>query len=811
MKVGTQTLSSTAYNADTTVNSTSFGNGGKVANSYDSFKRVTGIRIDSDTQDRYRYDYGVHGEIARVTDNLLNRQATSEYDLANRPMRITRTEGGSQSTNEQGGNQSTNEQGSHPNDSSSHLYTGEVAYDGQSNLQKFTEKVGTAKTAYETTYTYDNENRPTAVQYGSADNQTAYTYDAIGRVNKKTLTLNGQAHEIGYTFESGGHGEGSTTSLVKRISQAERQLNYTYDDVGNIVSAELTPAPMLVKTSQGLQVYAEKWNPQLGAFDANKSMPFFLPADPAKVTKVTYVYDRLGQLTRANEPRDTTAGETGTTWVYEYDRGGNMQCKKAYAYTTGTIAEEPIRTYVYSYTDNNWKDKLTAFDGQSITYDPIGNPLDDGIWQYEWQAGRQLKSMVKVGTGNEGETGASIATGSAISYAYNADGLRIRKTVTTPATSETVPANEGTTAKETATNTQTSETVTTNYTLHGKNIVHLTQGSNSLHFYYDAQNRVSQVDFNGTRYAYLHNLQGDIIAIVDASGGSVVEYSYDAWGRPIQKAGTLASTLGMLNPFRYRGYVYDEETGMYYLRSRYYSPVSCRFLNADTLLGKTGALSSHNAFCYCRNMPIDCADHAGMDLDLATLETIYNYGIEMRNSTNVMKTDVYMERIRSLASHGYSYARFGCAHFIAHPMVFGTSATGMTTMFDTNCLVSGSIEDIGGSKFLLEGMIVAIYEPWETDPYTHGGVYADYRNFKRYSSQKQRKSFTGTDQSVFESTPSKGTHLGRYGDQSWTTWMWHKGLIPSDAQMDLLCQKIILLQKKNAGLVYTRTHFEMSE
>ena len=75
--------------------------------------------------------------------------------------------------------------------------------------------------------------------------------------------------------------------------------------------------------------------------------------------------------------------------------------------------------------------------------------------------------------------------------------------------------------------------------------------------------------------------QGDVIALIDSNGKKVVEYKYDAWGRRLSKTGTMASTLGTLNPFRYRGYVYDEETGLYYLRSRYYNPEWARFLNAD--------------------------------------------------------------------------------------------------------------------------------------------------------------------------------------------------------------------------------------
>ena len=81
------------------------------------------------------------------------------------------------------------------------------------------------------------------------------------------------------------------------------------------------------------------------------------------------------------------------------------------------------------------------------------------------------------------------------------------------------------------------------------------------------------VTYNGVDYFYVYNLQGDVASLIDTDSTRMVEYVYDAWGNPISKTGTLAATLGTLNPFRYRGYVYDEETGLYYLRSRYYNPI----------------------------------------------------------------------------------------------------------------------------------------------------------------------------------------------------------------------------------------------
>ena len=506
VKVGTQTLSSTAYNADGTVANVTYGNGGKAVNTYDGFKRVTGVRYDNETADRFSYTYGANGEVAQVKDNVRGTTVTSEYDVANRPQRKTTMEG------------------------STHAYTGEVTYDQYNNLATFKEQVGSGRTAYTTTFTHDNENRPTLLNFGGT-RQVGYAYDGIGRISQRTVNAGGTAVATAYGYLAGGHGTGSTTPLVQTITQFGATLTYAYDDAGNITSV-----------SDGVKT-------------------------------ISYAYDLLGQLIRANDPYDATAGSNGTTWVYAYDLGGNILSKTAYAYTTGTVGTA-VKTDSYSYGDANWKDKLTAFNGAAITYDAIGNPLSDGTWTYTWAKGRQLQSMSK-----SGET---------VSFTYNEDGLRVQKAATS--------------------------TGTTKYTLHGKNIVHLTNGSNSLHFFYDAQNKPAVVLFNGTAYAYLYNLQGDVIALVDANGSKVVEYKYDACGRPLSKAGTLATTLGTLQPFRYRGYAYDEETCCYYLYNRYYSPKWSRFINADAanlIVDTSDEVLGANLFSYCENDPVNCHDESG--------------------------------------------------------------------------------------------------------------------------------------------------------------------------------------------------------
>ncbi len=152
---------------------------------------------------------------------------------------------------------------------------------------------------------------------------------------------------------------------------------------------------------------------------------------------------------------------------------------------------------------------------------------------------------------------------------------------------------------------------TYNYHYLGDQLVEMAWGANRMHFTYDAVGPMS-VNFNGTEYFYLKNAQGDVTGLVDSTGAKVVAYTYGPWGEAWGVSGTLASTLGDLNPFRYRGYVYDAETGLYYLNSRYYNPTWGRFINADVIMGANSDAGTYNLFAYCGNNPVIRCDKGGM-------------------------------------------------------------------------------------------------------------------------------------------------------------------------------------------------------
>ena len=509
VKVGNQALSTNVYSPDRK-------------------SRLEEVQYGNGGKVKYTYD-----DFDRVTgvgyDNDESPRFSYEYDSKGRAAFVKDSTDGS--TVRTGYDQTDRPNEAEQRDGEENLkYRTLIEYDKKNRVKAFNE--ATADANFKTEYTYDADNRVTKVRYNSSDtSKVDYVYDKLNRITSRTVTNGTSAYATQYAYVPGAtaYGENATTPLVSSITQGEGEnamnFAYTYDNRGNITS----------ETRNGLTT--------------------------------TYVYDALGQLVRVNDPHENA------TWVYTYDCGGNILNKAKYAYTTADELGEALESIPYTYGDANWKDKLTAYNGNAITYDAMGNPLTDGTWTYQWQAGRQLKQMTKSST--------------TIQFKYDHNGLRVGKVV------------NGTETK---------------YMLHGKFVTHLTVGSDNLHFFYDAQSRPAKVSYNGVIYTYIHNLQGDIVGLLDNSGALVVKYRYDAWGKVISTTGSLDATLGKHNPFRYRGYVYDEETGLYYLRSRHYNPATGRFVDADdenVVVDIENIILEENLFGYCLSNPTNYIDEDG--------------------------------------------------------------------------------------------------------------------------------------------------------------------------------------------------------
>ncbi|MCI6653570.1 MAG: hypothetical protein MSH11_09230 [Ruminococcus sp.] len=282
-----------------------------------------------------------------------------------------------------------------------------------------------------------------------------------------------------------------------------------------------------------------------------------------------YTYDSLNQL---YEEYDYSRGRYTK---YTYDNGGNIKLAlESYLNSSGTIGGV-CGSKNYTYGDTVWKDKLTKYGSYNITYDEIGNPLNyrNGI-TFSWKNGRWLAST-------------TLSDNTTVTYQYNASGMRTKKTVGSTATNYYYDSNN--------------------------NLIGLKSGSNVAFFYYDADNSPVSMKYNNNMYYYVKNLQGDIVKILDSNGSAVASYKYDAWGTITGKTVTN-TTIDTLSPFRYRGYVYDSDTGLYYLQSRYYDPTTSRFINEDVYCDTDkGSPLCTNMFSYCENNSINKIDIDGRD------------------------------------------------------------------------------------------------------------------------------------------------------------------------------------------------------
>ena len=304
------------------------------------------------------------------------------------------------------------------------------------------------------------------------------------------------------------------------------------------------------------------------------------------------------------------------------DASGNLTSWK----TQNGAATQDLESHSYTYGNTDWKDLLTGFDGQSITYDTSGNPLsyyNGKRYTMTWRNGRELDSLT-VG-------------GKKTSYQYDVNGLRTKKT-------------------------NPDGSYTQYYIVDGLTVGErrfTTTGSVSLTLRYLYDESRSPVGFGlkyptetgWTNYYFAKNLQGDVTAIYrsDASGGSytgtlVAKYAYDPFGQVLSvtnASGTAisatAANVANYNPFRYRGYYYDTESGFYYLQSRYYDPEICRFINADKYAGTGLGFIGSNMFAYCNNNSVTMVDNSGKYPKYATAMTDSGMGGQVHGPDNASK------------------------------------------------------------------------------------------------------------------------------------------------------------------------------
>ncbi len=331
------TLASYSYNTAGLLSSLTYGNNWIINYEYDSLDRVTQVNYNNSSTQKLEYLYGSDGNVAQIIDYAAGTRTKPVYDLAGRLVAVKQYDGTLQTDTD--------------------ILT-EFKYTYADKTNYLTEKTMDLPTHDLTaTYTYgdaaDGE-MPDQVYNIYYDNWSSvdYAYDTLGRLTDETFHV-----AAGYTIDNSytylDVNADRTTTLVSTYTTKTGTYSYTYDAVGNITQI------------------------------------VFTPADASQSTKtVTYQYDNLNRLTRENNEF------AGKTWLYFYSGIGNLNDVQESVYTQpGTVPSVRPTVRDHSYDDEVWYDRLTEFNGKTITYDAIGNPTSIGSTSLSWE-GRSLVEYV---------------------------------------------------------------------------------------------------------------------------------------------------------------------------------------------------------------------------------------------------------------------------------------------------------------------------------------------------------------------------------------------------------------------------------
>jgi RHS repeat-associated protein len=539
--------------------------GAKKVYSYDLSDRLKQLTLPNGTAIKYIYDKnGNMGSKDIVAATGASQLFQYQYDVTGKLIKTTGPLG----------DVTTNTYDANGNKTKTVLPKGntvETTYDG-------TERVNGTGYNGEQYYTfgYDKNGNELSVQYVKEDRSKVRTFDTSNRLltltdreGRQTWTYPKESDKLSsFDFTHGAYKQTNTyqyNQLDQNIMVNDGTHNYRfdYDDKGNVRTfttgngAGATfnyddrnlVANLVVGTADGTEISTEKYS-----YDAIGNRTKIEYGDGASIS---YEYGDLDQLMKETL-RD------GTVKEYNYDGFGN---RKTVTSTVGTQTTTVTSTY-------NVANQLTNFGSEAITYDANGNRVADGKYKYEWNAADQLVSITKAGESMP-----------FVTYQYNEDGKRIQKNV---------------------------NGVVTNYHYDGDslNVLYETDGQNNVvrSYTYAENGQLLSMNKGGQKFFYHSNAHGDIIALTDASGQKVASYEYDAWGN-VLKAEEADQVKD--NPYRYAGYQFDHETGLYYLIARYYNPSHGVFLSMDPDPGDDDDILTQNGYTYANNNPVMLVDPDG--------------------------------------------------------------------------------------------------------------------------------------------------------------------------------------------------------
>ena len=446
-------------------------------------------------------------------------------------------------------------------------------------------------------YTYDTDHRLTSISNGGSDTIT-FTYDSEDRLTNAASKYCVE----GRYYDNKGRMTGRSLQNGEFASVYSQSYQYTYDEDDNLtkILAESAfgckpgkPDALGRYTGRtfamgGVQLVEEESVAYIKHGDHATRLPSVIRYRNAgqgstaykyrydargNMTEVQqdgslmcrYTYDTLGRLVREDN------APMGFTHLYTYDAQGNILRRRAYSVTFKPEAELLTDGYtdkVYIYDEHG--DRLQSYDGESFVYDMVGNPTTYRGKAATWGDDRRLLSY-------NGTT-----------FSYDARGNRTEK-----------------------------GSLQMYYDADGN----LVYQSNGMYFYYDKTGLYALLN-GGNVYFCRKDAMGNIVALLDSSGAVVVKYTYDAWGNcrvlnPDGTENTEPTFVGNRNPFRYRGYYFDTETGLYFLKTRYYDPAIGRFMTLDDFAYlDPNHVNGLNLYAYCNNNPVMGYDPDGtMDWD----------------------------------------------------------------------------------------------------------------------------------------------------------------------------------------------------
>lgn len=519
-------------------------------NNFEYYNNGTLKKIKCNNKEyNYTYDNFLNIKDIKINENLLS---TTEYDT-NTNLRTSRTFGNGKKE----------------------LYI----YDNFQRLINYT--IDDIMTSYK----YDNQNNISEITHNGVKNK--YYYDPSGKLNKsryygdniftaeykysltknnilsKNYKLHNQQYnnlnnlKISYEYDNDDKEIISNVNNFKkeiiydkleRISEIRANdkliAKYNYLSNGNKTS-------MLVKNMQILDDFYEY------KYDDNSNI---IQIKLNNNIIRDYYYDNYGQLIKMVDY------ETNKYNTFVYDLSGNILLAKEY----NLLNDNLNNTDIYKYNNNNWKDQLTDFNNQTISYDSIGNPVAIGNVQLIWKGARILSSYL--------DTSKSLQ----VNYEYDANGIRTSKSI---------------------------NNIKTEFFLENNKIILEKTGEEMLYYLWDSNDNVYGIKYNDNIYYYLKDVNNNILGIIDSLGNVVGQYEYDSWGNITSVISNDESNIAFLNKIRFHSYYYDDETGWYYLNSRYYSPKLKRFINADSQINSED--NTYNLYMYCSNNPVNLSDPIG--------------------------------------------------------------------------------------------------------------------------------------------------------------------------------------------------------